>query len=240
MKFSKASIALLVIQLAIVSTVAAKYLYQRASCPRVWTRTAAYDPALIMRGRYLSLQLTVDGCGSTLPSAKDAEFPRSINGDPGRKDFLHPCGRYCLVPGKTRRERQQANCDSRSRIGYFHGNTDNRWKFRLILRPDASRAARQFLHPRTRRRSNPTQARPGALDRSDRPAEGPATPIAVGAKKQRRMEAARVSVGLKRAVVTVPATFLGRMESVGGIPTLLSDPSGDNLPHRAWVPFSRD
>jgi hypothetical protein len=87
MKFSKASIALLVIQLAIVSTVAAKYLYQRASCPRVWTRTAAYDPALIMRGRYLSLQLTVDGCGSTLPSAKDAQFPRSINGDPGGRTF---------------------------------------------------------------------------------------------------------------------------------------------------------
>ena len=87
MKFSKASIALLVIQLAIVSTVAAKYLYQRATCPRVWTRTAAYDPALIMRGRYLSLQLTVDGCGSTLPSAKDAQFPRSINGVPGGRTF---------------------------------------------------------------------------------------------------------------------------------------------------------
>jgi hypothetical protein len=87
MKFSKASIALLVIQLAIVSTVAAKYLYQRATCPRVWTRTAAYDPALIMRGRYLSLQLTVDGCGSTLPSAKDAQFPRSINGIPGGRTF---------------------------------------------------------------------------------------------------------------------------------------------------------
>ena len=87
MKFSKASIALLVIQLAIVSTVAAKYLYQRATCPRVWTRTAAYDPTLIMRGRYLSLQLTVDGCGSTLPSAKDARFPRSINGIPGGRTF---------------------------------------------------------------------------------------------------------------------------------------------------------
>ncbi len=33
-----------------------------------------------MRGRYLSLQLTVDGCQSTLPSAKHASFPRDING----------------------------------------------------------------------------------------------------------------------------------------------------------------
>ena len=61
---------LLLIQLAIVSSVAAKYLYQRWTCPRVWTRTVAFDPELPMRGRYLSLQLIVDGCQSTLPSAK--------------------------------------------------------------------------------------------------------------------------------------------------------------------------
>ena len=65
MKISKTSIALLLIQLAIVSSVAAKYLYQRWTCPKVWTRAAAYDPELLMRGRYLSLQLTVDGCQST-------------------------------------------------------------------------------------------------------------------------------------------------------------------------------
>jgi hypothetical protein len=35
MKISKTSIALLLIQLAIVSSVAAKYLYQRWTCPRV-------------------------------------------------------------------------------------------------------------------------------------------------------------------------------------------------------------
>ena len=80
MKISKTSVALLLIQLAIVSTVAAKYLYQRWTCPRVWTRTVAFDPELPMRGRYLSLQLVVDGCQSTLPSAKAAEFPRDING----------------------------------------------------------------------------------------------------------------------------------------------------------------
>ncbi len=80
MKLSKTSLILLIIQLAIVSSIAAKYLYQRATCPRVWTRTVAYDPAMVMRGRYLSLQLTVDGCGSTLPSAKQARYPRDLNG----------------------------------------------------------------------------------------------------------------------------------------------------------------
>jgi hypothetical protein len=87
MKFSKASIALLVIQVFIVSSVALKYLYQRATCPRVWTRTAAYDPALVMRGRYLSLQLSVDGCSSTLPSAANAQFPRNVNGVPTAARF---------------------------------------------------------------------------------------------------------------------------------------------------------
>src|ERR1700751_3072192 len=86
-KLSGASIALLVIQLALVCSVAAKYFYQRWSCPRVWTRTAAYDPELVMRGRYLSLQLTVNGCGSTLPSAMDAEFPPNINGAPSGNSF---------------------------------------------------------------------------------------------------------------------------------------------------------
>ena len=79
---SGASIALLVIQLAIVSSIAAKYLYQRWRCPRVWTRTVAYDPELPMRGRYLSVQLVVDGCHSTLPSAKQAAMPRNVDGVP--------------------------------------------------------------------------------------------------------------------------------------------------------------
>jgi hypothetical protein len=40
-----------------------------------------------MRGRYLSLQLTVDGCSSTLPSAKNAQFPRNHNGVPSSPTF---------------------------------------------------------------------------------------------------------------------------------------------------------
>ena len=77
---SAASLALLIIQLALVSTIAAKYLHQRWTCPRVWTRAAAFDPQSPMRGRYLALQLIVDGCQSTLPSAGDATFPRDVNG----------------------------------------------------------------------------------------------------------------------------------------------------------------
>lgn len=77
---SNASVALLLIQLALISTVAAKYEYQRWRCPRVWTRAFGYDPALPLRGRYLALEMRVDGCASTLPSAAEAQFRRDING----------------------------------------------------------------------------------------------------------------------------------------------------------------
>jgi hypothetical protein len=77
---SFASLTLLVIQLVLVSSIAAKYLYQRWTCPRVWTVAEAYDPELPMRGRYLQTQLVVDGCQSTLPSAKAAQFPRDFSG----------------------------------------------------------------------------------------------------------------------------------------------------------------
>lgn len=82
MKLSKTSIALLLVQTALISSLAGKYLYERHAYPRVWTRATAFDPSLPMRGRYLSLQLTVDGCQSTLPSAKQASFPRNADNVP--------------------------------------------------------------------------------------------------------------------------------------------------------------
>lgn len=99
-KFSAASIAVLVIQLALVSSIAAKYLYQRSTCPRVWTRTVAYDPELVMRGRYLSSQLLVDGCQSTLPSAKQATFPRNINGVPEGSKYAIAAPQAVHFPAK--------------------------------------------------------------------------------------------------------------------------------------------
>ena len=83
MNVTIASLVLLAFQLVLVGSIAAKYLYQRWTCPRVWTRAAAFDPSLPMRGRYLSLQLVVDGCQSTLQSAKQAQFPRALDGTQG-------------------------------------------------------------------------------------------------------------------------------------------------------------
>jgi hypothetical protein len=46
------------IQCLTVMSLVGKLYYDRATCPRVWVRTAPYDPNLPIRGRYLSLQLT--------------------------------------------------------------------------------------------------------------------------------------------------------------------------------------
>lgn len=78
--FSATSLTLLIVQVVLVLSVVAAYAWQRGTYSRVWTRAYGYDPRLILRGRYLSLQPAVDGCSSTLPSAKQALFPRDING----------------------------------------------------------------------------------------------------------------------------------------------------------------
>ena len=69
------AIALIVIQCLLVSSIAAKYLYERASRPRVWVRTAQYDPDLPMRGRYLALSPAVDTCGLGLKPPADDKNP---------------------------------------------------------------------------------------------------------------------------------------------------------------------
>lgn len=78
--FAGRSVALLLIQVAIVSSIAAQYLYQRWTCPKVWVRTSGFRMQPPTSGRHLGLWLTVDGCQSTLPSAKAAAFPRDFNG----------------------------------------------------------------------------------------------------------------------------------------------------------------
>jgi hypothetical protein len=63
MSRTQRAVALLAVQAVLVLSIAGKYLYERKVCPRVWVRSAQYDPNLLLRGRYLSLQLMVDACG---------------------------------------------------------------------------------------------------------------------------------------------------------------------------------
>jgi hypothetical protein len=81
MKGIRPGLILLLVQLVLVLSVAGKYLYERHTRPRVWTRTTQFDPDLPLRGRYLAMQLVLDACN--LP--RDAEH--KIQRYPGRHPF---------------------------------------------------------------------------------------------------------------------------------------------------------
>lgn len=59
------------IHVALVCSLGAKLLYDRHSRPRVWAQARPYDPDLPIRGRYLSLQLTVEAEGFTPPQTRN-------------------------------------------------------------------------------------------------------------------------------------------------------------------------
>jgi len=64
------------VHVALVSSVGAKLLVDRATRPRVWVRTAPVDPNLPIRGRYLSLRLEVRPSGGlVLPEGKTETMP---------------------------------------------------------------------------------------------------------------------------------------------------------------------
>ncbi len=63
MRYRPAALLLLGVQLVLVLSVAGRYWYERATCPRVWVRATQRDPDQPLRGRYLALQLLVDACG---------------------------------------------------------------------------------------------------------------------------------------------------------------------------------
>jgi hypothetical protein len=76
MKTIRPGLILLFVQLLLVLSVAGKYLYERQTRPRVWTRATTYDPNLPLRGRYLALRLVLNACG--LP--RDAVIPSYPHG----------------------------------------------------------------------------------------------------------------------------------------------------------------
>ena len=76
MKTIYKGLAVAVIQILIVLSVGGKLLYDRATKPRVWVRTASIDPDLPIRGRYLTLNLEVHTSEPMQP--QDPKQPRPV------------------------------------------------------------------------------------------------------------------------------------------------------------------
>ena len=68
-------IALAVIQLLLVASLAAKLLYDRTTQPRGWAKVQTYDPDLPIRGRYLWEQLNMPAEGFTVERNENARNP---------------------------------------------------------------------------------------------------------------------------------------------------------------------
>jgi len=68
-----------VVQVGLVASLGAKLLYDRATLPRVWVRSAPYDPTLPIRGRYVRLQLVVSLVGQGQDSDSDDSSPRPVS-----------------------------------------------------------------------------------------------------------------------------------------------------------------
>jgi hypothetical protein len=59
------SALLAVLHVSLVCTLGAKLLYDRAHRPRIWIKSAIYDPNLPIRGKYLSLTMQLPAEGFT-------------------------------------------------------------------------------------------------------------------------------------------------------------------------------
>jgi hypothetical protein len=67
------------VHVSLVAALGAKLLHDRATLPRVWVRTAPYDPNLPIRGRYVSLRLVVDPHGIAEPEpGKGWQAPQAV------------------------------------------------------------------------------------------------------------------------------------------------------------------
>jgi hypothetical protein len=58
MTLTRKGLILAAFQCLLALSLSGKLLYDRATCPRVWVKTAQWDPNLPIRGRYLALRLT--------------------------------------------------------------------------------------------------------------------------------------------------------------------------------------
>jgi hypothetical protein len=64
------------LHVVIVSSLGAKFLYDRIHRPRVWIRSAVYDPNLPIRGKYLSLSIEVPAEGFTKQDQMYGTYPK--------------------------------------------------------------------------------------------------------------------------------------------------------------------
>src|SRR2546423_13194788 len=95
-----------VVQIALVTSLAAKLTWDRHRFPRVWAKAGTWDPDLPIRGRYLGLQLEVV-CDNS--ASMHAPAPPQVSAQPALR-FVPPV----YLRGKLRVENGQLASDCAS------------------------------------------------------------------------------------------------------------------------------
>jgi hypothetical protein len=80
---------LALLHMAIVCSLGAKLLYDRAHRPRVWIKAASYDPDLPIRGRYLSVSIEVPAEGFNIRQQL-SPYQKDKDGKPLMLHYLVP------------------------------------------------------------------------------------------------------------------------------------------------------
>jgi hypothetical protein len=103
-----------VLHVAIVASLGAKMLVDRATRPRVWARVVPYDPDLPIRGRYVRMAIEADADAS-VQSTYDGYFTPVVRHD--RLVFV-PAGRDALY-GQTQQRDGTYIVRLREALAYF-------------------------------------------------------------------------------------------------------------------------
>lgn len=98
MKPMTKAVAVALLHILLISSLGAKLLYDRRTCPQAWFKTQRYDPDLPIRGRYLSMRLDVKD--SRTPDEVAAKFANEIAGQDKQKTLpgqprIFSFGREC-------------------------------------------------------------------------------------------------------------------------------------------------
>ena len=98
-----------------VLSLTGKLLYDRSTCPRVWVRTAPWDPNLPIRGRYLSLQLVPE---SGAPYFTETNQPAGPVLRPGTRAAFRNGALQSKRAGAVGRSHDSARTVRRGRSGW--------------------------------------------------------------------------------------------------------------------------
>ena len=104
MTMSRKGLILAAFQCLLVLSLSGKLWYDRSTCPRVWVKTAQWDPNLPIRGRYLALRLAPE---------KDAKWYGETSGQNGA---LLRSGAHAAVREAARQRATRRNFGRKSRF----------------------------------------------------------------------------------------------------------------------------